>query len=134
MVLKSCELNCFIGFGTLITDRNAMIEGDVYIGNYNILATVHLRRGTFIASRVSVPSAGDIHERTEDGRWTPFMSNNAQYVTIGPDVWIGEGAIVVADVAQGSMVAAGSVVVKPVERNMLVGGNPAKIIKKYDDQ
>lgn len=51
---------------------------------------------------------------------------------IGSDVWIGHGAIIVAGVhiGDGAVVAAGSVVVKDVPPYTVVGGNPAKVIKK----
>lgn len=51
-------------------------------------------------------------------------------VTIGDDVWIGAGAIIMPGVNIGShsIVAAGSVVTKDVEEWSIVGGNPAKKI------
>lgn len=50
---------------------------------------------------------------------------------VGNDVWIGENVVVLAGVhiGDGSIVAAGSVVVKDVEPCTIVGGNPAKFIK-----
>lgn len=50
---------------------------------------------------------------------------------VGNDVWIGENVVVVAGVhiGDGSIVAAGSIVVKDVEPCTIVGGNPAKFIK-----
>jgi len=50
---------------------------------------------------------------------------------VGNDVWIGHGAIIVAGVhiGDGSIIAAGSVVVKDVEECTIVGGNPARFIK-----
>ncbi len=131
--LKGCSLNSFIGFGSLISHRQACIEADVYIGNYNILGTVHICSGSYLASRVSVPSGGNIHERQADGTWSPMQRDNMTSVVIGPDVWVGEGALVLADVAPGSLVAAGSVVTKQVPANVVVGGNPAKIIKHFAD-
>ena len=52
-------------------------------------------------------------------------------VTIGNNVWIGGRAVINPGVKIGdnSVVASGSVVVKDVPSNVLVGGNPAKIIK-----
>jgi len=129
--INRCSLYSYIGFGSLITHRDAIIDPDVYIGNYNVLGTVHLHPGTYLASRVSIPSAGAIHEKQADGSWSPMLRGNLCHVHVGPDVWVGEGALVLADVARGSLVAAGSVVTKEVAANVAVGGNPAKVIKEF---
>lgn len=57
---------------------------------------------------------------------------DSQKTYVGNDVWIGHGAIIVAGVhiGDGAIVAAGSVVVKDVEPCTIVGGNPARFIKK----
>ena len=53
-------------------------------------------------------------------------------ITVGDDVWIGGGAILCPGViiGNGAVVGAGSVVTKNVEPYTVVGGNPAKFIKK----
>lgn len=59
-------------------------------------------------------------------------------VRIQPDlselerVWIGCNSIILKGVSIGdnSIIAAGSVITKDVEPNTLVGGNPARVIKK----
>ena len=58
----------------------------------------------------------------------------AKPVTIGNDVWIGGGAIICPGVTigDGVVIAAGAVVTKSVPENVVVGGNPAKIIKEID--
>ncbi len=58
-------------------------------------------------------------------------------ITIGSDVWIGLGALVVSGVTigDGAIVAAGSVVVGDVPPYAVVGGNPAKVIKyRFTDE
>lgn len=59
----------------------------------------------------------------------------AKPITIGDDVWIGGGAIVCPGVTIGNgvVIAAGSVVTKDVPDDVMVGGNPAKIIKQIDN-
>ncbi|GEP28832.1 acetyltransferase [Cryobacterium levicorallinum] len=51
-------------------------------------------------------------------------------VTIGNDVWIGRGAIILPGVTIGdhTIIAAGAVVTKDVEPYKMAGGNPARVI------
>ena len=55
-------------------------------------------------------------------------------IHIGKNVWIGANATILAGVTvgDGSVVAAGAVVAKDVEPNTVVGGVPAKFIKKIE--
>ena len=60
----------------------------------------------------------------------------AKPITIGNNVWIGGGAIINPGVTIGDnvVVAPGSVVLMDIPNNVLVGGNPAKIIKELEDE
>jgi acetyltransferase-like isoleucine patch superfamily enzyme len=53
-------------------------------------------------------------------------------VIIGNDVWIGEDAMILSGVhiGDGAVIAARAVVVKDVEDYSIVGGNPARLIRK----
>ena len=56
--------------------------------------------------------------------------------TIGPDVWLGAGAVVRRGVTigEGAVIGAGAVVVKDVEPYAIVGGIPAKPIRYRFDE
>lgn len=60
----------------------------------------------------------------------------ARPVNISDDVWIGGGAVICPGVSIGprSVVGAGSVVVKDVPADVLVAGNPARIIRSLVQQ
>ena len=49
---------------------------------------------------------------------------------IGPDVWIGAGSIIMANVGRGCVIGAGSVVTKHIPDWSVAAGNPAKVIRQ----
>ena len=61
-----------------------------------------------------------------------FDWRRASRVHVGNDVWIGHGGIVLAGrtVGDGAVVAAGAVVTKDVAPYTIVGGNPARVLKR----
>lgn len=56
-------------------------------------------------------------------------------IKIGNDVWVGGNAVLCPGITIGdeSIIAAGSIVTKDVPARVVVGGNPAKIIKQISD-
>lgn len=71
---------------------------------------------------------GNGWEKAMEGKTFPKKGN----ITIGNDVWIGYNATIMAGVTigDGAIIATNATVVKDVEPYSIVGGNPAKEIKK----
>jgi len=100
----------------------------VRIGEFSVLrASGGLRIGdrVLMAANVVITTRG--HE-VDHPRW---MTVEDRPVTIGDDVWIGAGAIVLpgVTVGAGSIVAAGAVVTKTVPAMTVVGGVPAASLR-----
>lgn len=57
---------------------------------------------------------------------------SAQPITIGNNVWIGGGAIILPGVTVGdnSVIGAGAVVTKSIPANVIALGNPARVVKE----
>ena len=113
-------------------------QGEISIGNYCLLTP-----GVRIASATKI-SIGDgcmfaNSAYISDADWHGVYDRavpvgNTAPIVLERNVWIGDRAVVGKGVTIGenSIVAAGSVVVKNVAKNVVVGGNPAKEIKKLD--
>lgn len=101
-----------------------IIESGVEIGDYTILGPrVMIIGNDHVYDRVGIPIVFS-------GR--PDFRNTS----IGSDVWIGAGAIIIRGVSigSGSIIAAGAVVTKDVPSGMIAGGVPARIIKsRFND-
>ena len=99
--------NCFIGVNCVLDATKGVIIGD----------NVQLAPNVLILS----------HDSSKN-RKKPFEKE----VVIEDNVFIGAGSILLSGVKIGknAVVGAGSVVTKNVKSNILVVGNPAKLIKK----
>jgi acetyltransferase-like isoleucine patch superfamily enzyme len=129
MTLDDCAADWWMGFGSVFTHRNARVEQGVYIGQYAVIGSANLYARSLIGSRVSILSGGVAHELGGDGSWTAFDLSRTQPLEIGPDVWIGEGAIISANVGSGSHVACGAVVGSTVPSGVMFAGNPARFVR-----
>ncbi len=134
LTVEKGSLSCIIGFGTLLVHRKTIIESNVSIGNYAIIGCVQINSGCEIGSRVSITSGKNQHTMRPDGKWTSFDPEKAQQIIIQNDVWIGEGAIIMAEVGKGTVIGAGSVVTDGIPERVVAAGNPARILRKLSER
>lgn len=106
--------------------KNSRINKGVYIQGR---CGVDIGENVILSTRVMIFDSGlDMNLITSSNNLPHIES----FVKIENNVWIGAGAIVIPGITIGhhSVIAAGSVVTKDVAPYSLVGGNPAKFIKK----
>jgi virginiamycin A acetyltransferase len=128
-VLARCHSSVLVEFGTLFSQAGAVLEESVYIGPRCQLGLVCLERDVLLASGVQIPSGGMTHYFDDPSRPIREQGGERRMVTVGAGSWIGTGAIVLADVGKGTVVAAGAVVTRPLPDNVIAGGVPAKVIR-----
>jgi acetyltransferase-like isoleucine patch superfamily enzyme len=130
MTLAGCAADCHIGFGTIITHRNLFLEEGVYIGNRCTVGMARIGRDTTIGCNVDILSGR--HQHFTHWVDVPVQQQGGEYVPvrIGNNAWVGNSAVVMADVADNSVVGAGSVVVHEVPAGCMAAGNPAVVKKR----
>jgi maltose O-acetyltransferase len=105
---------CFANFGLVALDVAAITIGDdVQIGpNVQLLTPTH-----------------PVEPGLRRDKWEA-----AEPITIGDNVWLGGGAIVLAGVTIGenTVVGAGAVVTKDLPTNVVAVGNPARVVRTID--
>ena len=114
-------------FGKIVIGQGCVLQGTticayekVSIGN-NVM---------FGPNTVVMDCSG--HTLTNRGHPDELDSLTAEPITIGNDVWIGYGCIVLpgVNIGDGAVIGAGSVVTKDIPANCMAAGNPCTVKKK----
>lgn len=129
LTLEECCLECRISFGTFFSHSQARVGKLVYIGSNSTIGRARIGERTQIASGVQVLSGRRQHSRGKDGDIMSADHAAFETVEIGPDCWIGAGAIIAAPIGARTTIGAGAVVVSPIPSGVVAVGNPARVIK-----
>ena len=110
--------------------------GENFFANYNFtvldVGKVTIGANAQIAPNVSIYTAGHpIHPDSRNSGYEYGIS-----ITIGDNVWIGGNACIMPGVTIGNnvVIGAGSVVTKDIPDNVIVAGNPCKIIRTITEE
>jgi virginiamycin A acetyltransferase len=128
-VLARCDPTVTVEFGTFFSQPGAILDAAVYIGPRCIIGLVHLERDVMVAANVQILSGGRQHYFDDPTRPINQQGGERRMVSIGENAWIGAGAIILAGVGKGTIVAAGSVVTNPLPDDVIAAGVPAKVIR-----
>jgi virginiamycin A acetyltransferase len=132
LVFPRCGADCCLSFGTVFSHPTAEVGRGVYVGVSCCLGDVTLEEDVLLGSHVSVTNGSaqhgtgrlDIPVREQPGVWPR--------VTIGRDTWVGDRAVVMADVGKHCVIGAGSVVTRTIPDYAIAVGVPAKVVRYRD--
>ena len=148
---SACVSDCSLGAYTEVGARTILTEvsmGDYsYVVNDSQITYTTIGKFCSIAAMTRINPGNHPMQRPSQAHFTyrasayfPGESDEAEFfdwrrqhhIHIGHDVWIGHGAVVLPgrNVGTGAVIAAGAVVTKDVPAYTIVGGNPARIIRR----
>jgi len=120
--------NISIGFLTILSHRDTTLEAGVYIGPQCNIGKCRIGANTLIGSGVHIVSGKRQHEYSDPDRPIQEQGGRFEKIVIGEDCWLGNQALVMADIGAHGIVAAGSVVNRATGPYDIVAGNPARVV------
>jgi|RhiMetdeSRZDD1v2_1073273.scaffolds.fasta_scaffold15391_6 virginiamycin A acetyltransferase len=127
--IAACHPTAVISFGTLFSQTGARIEDGVYVGAGCHLGLVHIEHDALLGSGVHVTSGRHTHGTGQTDPSTREQEGRRTLVRIGASVWVGNAAVIMADVGPNSIIGAGAVVTKPIPASVVAVGVPARVIR-----
>lgn len=144
--LRNAKLGRFTALAERVSFKDSQLGDYSYVERHAEIIYAEIGKFCAIASDVRINALNHPMERVSQHKITYrpneyFLGKKldadfrderiAKKVTIGHDVWIGHGAIVLPGVSigHGAVIAAGAVVAKDVAPYMIVAGVPAKPLR-----
>jgi acetyltransferase-like isoleucine patch superfamily enzyme len=109
------------------------LGGRVYIGMRCSIGECVIEEDAIIGSNVDIISGGGQHRFDRFDVPLREQGGALEKITIGTDCWIGNSAVIMANIGAKSIIGAGSVVVRTVDPYSIAAGNPARILRKRQD-
>jgi acetyltransferase-like isoleucine patch superfamily enzyme len=136
--------NCRIEMNGIKVKDKLVIGSDCVIGDLaHIVANykVEIGNGVLMASRIFITDTNHGEYNQGSNVSVPNVPPNKRplhykKVVIGNNVWLGENISILpgVNIGHGSIIGANSVVTKNVPENSIAVGNPARVIKQFDEK
>ncbi len=127
--LTHCSPNAVISFMVLFSQADTEIAEGVYLGAQCNIGRCSIGKNTLLGSGVHIMSGKGQHNF--DNLNVPIKDQGGVFakISIGENCWLGNGAMIMANIGDGCIVGAGAVVINDIPAHSIVAGNPAKVIK-----
>jgi virginiamycin A acetyltransferase len=134
LTLAGCGSDVCIEFGTIVNQATVELGERVYIGLRCSIGECIIQDDAIVGSNVDIISGKNQHNFDRADTVIREQGGNLKKIVIAADTWIGNSAVIMADIGQKSIVGAGSVVVDDVQPYSIVAGNPARLIRSRQER
>jgi len=132
--------SCYLGFNCkLYASKSSKVDiGSNIAVNSNVMINARGKGKIFIGDNVligpNVVIRSNNHSYQNTLKLIKDQGMDYGEIIINNNVWIGSNCVILPNctIGEGSIIAAGAVVTKDIKPNTIVGGVPAKLIKKND--
>lgn len=129
LTMTNCHADLYIGFGCIFSHLDTELASGVYIGPQSNIGKCIIEQDCLLGSGVHILSGKEQHNFSDLNSPVREQGGSFHAIKIGEDTWIGNGAIVMANIGKKCIIGAGAVVIHDIPDFSIVAGNPAKIIK-----
>jgi acetyltransferase-like isoleucine patch superfamily enzyme len=134
--LYGCAIGDNTKIGTFVeVQKNATVGRNCKISSHTFICEgVNIEDNVFIGHGVVFINDTYPMATNRTGALQTEADWTVEHTTVKKGASIGSGAIILSNVTIGenAMVGAGSVVTKDVPSNMIIAGNPARVLRKVD--
>ena len=125
--LQDVEFETAVHTSAIVSPKSEIGEGTVVMQGAIIQSSVVIEKHCIINTGASIDHDCKIADFVHISPHATLCGN----VTVGEGTWIGAGAVVIPGIRIGkwAKVGAGSVVIKDIPDNVVVVGNPARILR-----
>lgn len=125
--LQDAEFETAVHTSAIVSPKSEIGEGTVVMQGAIIQSSVVVEKHCIINTGASIDHDCKIGDFVHISPHATLCGN----VTVGEGTWIGAGAVVIPGIRIGkwAIVGAGSVVIKDIPDNVVVVGNPARILR-----
>jgi virginiamycin A acetyltransferase len=132
VVTAGCDDEAVVEFGTTFSEPGVFIGPRAYVGPHCDIGLARIEADVLIAAGVHIPSGPATHAMVDPAVPIREQPGVKRLVRIGAGAWIGNNAVVMADVGVAAVIGAGAVVTAPIPDGAVAVGVPARVVRTRD--